>query len=187
MMMPSGPAPDFIIAHPQQLLAVFTARFDGPPHAAHVPQGFQRRVNRSMAQGALQLLRLDVPPQHQPDLRTGPRVPHSDHPYGSKLRYHGSLAAFFDRLACPRLSGQRPCHFPPGRAYASAGGGWPGALARLAWCGALRYNTTGPAPRRHPDSPGCPHTPRPPRPTDTAAPGSGPLPRASPAPTRAWL
>src|SRR5712691_362387 len=94
-----------------QLLAVFKTRCDGPPHATHVHQFFQRRVHRSMAQVALQLLRLDVPTQHQPDLRTGQPVPHSHHPYGSKRRDHWSLAAFFAGVARPRRSGPRPCHF----------------------------------------------------------------------------
>src|SRR5712692_9717675 len=110
MMLPSGPTPYCIIAHPQQLLAVFTARVDGPPHPAHPPECFQRGVHWGIAQGSLQLARLPVPPPHQPDLRPRHGVPHGDYPQCGTLRHHGPLAAFLYRLACPRLGGQRRRH-----------------------------------------------------------------------------
>src|SRR5712691_388564 len=55
MMMPSRPTPYFIIAHPQQLFAVFKTRFYGPTHPAHMHQFFQSSVHRSIAQVGLQL------------------------------------------------------------------------------------------------------------------------------------
>src|SRR6266511_1192779 len=105
MMMPSGPAPDFIIAHPQQLLTVFKARCDGPTHPAHAHMCFHSGVNWRMAQGGLQLPRLDVPPQHQPDVRPWQGLSHGNHPPGGTLCHHGSLTAFLARLTCPGLSG----------------------------------------------------------------------------------
>src|SRR5712691_4864248 len=99
MMMPSWPTPDFIIAHSQPLLPVFTARFDGPPHPAHPHECFQRDVPWGIAQGDLPLSRLNVPTQHQPDVRARQSVPHGHDPQGGTLGYHGPLAAFLDRLA----------------------------------------------------------------------------------------
>src|SRR5713101_3813758 len=163
MMMPSAPTPHLIIAHPQQLLAVFKARFDGPTHAAHVHQFFQRGVNRSIAQVALQLPRLDVPTQHQPDIRTGQRVPHRHHPYGSKLRHYWSLAAFFDGLACPRLGGHPPATSRTVRAFGAPstkrsrggrrpcprrGGMWVAGRSsqtRVVWGTSVKYHRPSPA------------------------------------------
>src|SRR2546422_835360 len=112
MMMPSCPTPDFVIAHPQQLLPVFKTRLDGPPHP---PPALSAPLERPLP---------------------------------------GAPAAGDDH------------------AHATAGGVSPGVLPRLAYCGALRQNTTDPAPPRHPESPDCSQTPRPPPPNDTAAPGS---------------
>src|SRR5215213_483190 len=156
MMMPSGPTPDFLIAHPQQLLAVCKARLNGPPQAAHVHQFFQRDVNGSVAQVGLQLSGLAMPTQHQPDIGTGQGVPHSDHPQGGTLRHHWPLAAFFDGLACPRRGGQLRRalqHRPRPR----CGGMWVAGRAshtRVLWGTSTKYHRPCPAtPSRKPGLP----------------------------------
>src|SRR5216684_3160221 len=78
-MMPSGPTPPLILAHPQPWLAVCTTRCDGPPPPAHPPARFHRRVNGGLAQGGLQLPRLNVPPPHHPDVRPRQGVSHGEH------------------------------------------------------------------------------------------------------------
>jgi len=199
-MMPSGPTADCIIAHPQQLLAVCTAGFDGPPPPAHPHACFQGGRHWGSAQGGLQRARLDVPTQHHPDLRARHGVPHGDPPQRGTLCHHGPLAAFLDRLAGPRLGGPRRSTLPHRpRLWGAFHQAFPlwaasappprrlGALPRRAWCGALRHKTTRPPPPPPPARPGGPHTPRPPRPTDTAGTGSSRSRRASPGPTWAWV
>src|SRR5512145_309988 len=164
MMMPSCPTPYFIRTHPQQLLAVFKTRFDGPPHPAHPHVRFQRDVDGGIAQGGLQLSRLDVstPRQAAPPPPPAPSAPLGPPPPGT-----------------PAAGGVH--------AHAMAGREWPGARPRPASCAALRRNTTGPPPPPHPESLGCPQTPRPPPPNDTAGSESARSRRASPGPTRAWF
>jgi hypothetical protein len=85
--------------------------------------------------------------------------------------------------------GRRPPRAPAaggGRAHATAGRGWPDALARPAWSGALRHPPTGPGPPPRPQSPCRSRTPRPPRPRGPAGMGSSRPPRSAPGPPLAW-
>ncbi len=46
MMMPSAPTPDFLIAHPQQLLPVFKAHVYGPPHMLPSDNGWLKKAEQ---------------------------------------------------------------------------------------------------------------------------------------------
>jgi hypothetical protein len=168
MMLPVRPTAHCILAHPQPWLAVFEARFNRPPPPTQPHLGGPWGVGWGLTPVSLQRPRVERPPQHQPDVRTGQGVSSGDHPTRSKRRDQGALAAFFDRRTRPRRGG-------------------PGARPRPVWCAALRPNTTGPTVPPHPERLGHTRTPRPPPPSDTAGSGTSPPQRAAPRPTLAWF
>ena len=191
-----------IIAHPQQLLAVFKARFNGPPHATDLHQFFQRDVNGSVAQVGLQLSGLALPTQHQPDIGTGQGVPHSDHPQGGKLatlgpwlpsllvwRVHAAVGSAVATSNTVRALGAPSTRRSRGgrRPRPRCGGMWVAGRASTPRAVGHFNNIPQALPRDAIQkawvAPECLSLP----PTDTAAPGSGPPSRSSPGPTQAAL
>ena len=139
MRMPARPPSHCISAHPQQVRSVFDARVNRPPPPAHPHLGGQRGVRWGLTPVSRHLPCLEVPTQHQPDVRTRPGVPYGDHPARGQLRDHGALAAFFARLTRPRLGGA--ARWPPPA---------PGARPGPVWQAALQQTTTGPTSPPHP-------------------------------------
>src|SRR5438093_6645448 len=77
MMMPAPPRADFVVAHPQLLLARLEAGLNWPAHDAGANQPVLRQVRRRVAQIGFQFSVREAAAQHQPDLRPWQSFAHS--------------------------------------------------------------------------------------------------------------
>ena len=198
MVMPAAPRAHLVIAQPEVLLALREAARDRPAHPAEADQHGRRCCGGGGGAVALQLARLRVAPQHQPDRRPRQPVPHRDRADQGEVGRDGAFAPFLCTAATRRgRAARRP--LPPrsaarrrGRAVAPAsayarvpttrGPPSPGGPATRGCRAAPRRKTTRPARRGRPAARYPARSPRRRRPSGSAAsppaapPGSAPRP-----------
>ena len=110
VMMPTEPAPCFVMVHPDFTLPFFEGGLDRPTPTGHLRQVTSFAIERRIAHMKLQLDRsAETATQYRPDARTGQTVAHSRDSQASELRPQRAFATFFDQVAFPGRARQAGC------------------------------------------------------------------------------